>query len=137
MLQFQNNLGFLQLHSARRKPERVEWVGATFMEKSVCLRSSATTRKLRNFTNRSQMWQWVNAHGGCIISCCGLSYIYTQAWCLGILYGMRVRMQMIIPQRGLSALSVSTNKTSKLQRRIFADYQSVTLYLLYFTPRNY
>ena len=27
--------------------------GATFMEKSVCLRSSATTRKLRNFTDRS------------------------------------------------------------------------------------
>ena len=41
------------------------------------------------------------------------------------------------PTWGFYSLLVSTNKTSKLQRRIFADYQSVTLYLLYFTPRNY
>ena len=71
----QKDLLFLQLHSLAESPKG-RGVGATFMEKSVCLRSSATTRKLRNFTNRSWMWQWVNAHGGCIISCCGLSYIY-------------------------------------------------------------
>ena len=35
------------------------------------------------------------------------------------------------------ALAAPTNKTLKLQRRILIDYQSVTLYLLYFTPRNY
>lgn len=33
-------------------------------------------RKLHNFTNYQQVWQWMNAHGGCIISYCELSYMY-------------------------------------------------------------
>ena len=60
----------------RRKPRRAKRAGVTFMEWSVCLRSSLTNCKTSHNLqkNGQKMWQWVNAHGRCILypatNCC-------------------------------------------------------------------